>query len=154
MNKKEPNAFAVYPDAVKMDLATKNSLSAIFAYEHIAKLFAHELWPNTNIVTPIYSTHFDPDFKEQEFTAGQEVEVSNDGIEWLPRFYIGTSMNGFFVAEEVYGINPVYSIVSSWAYCRLIKEQVTYYVYMDIGMKITNQKNMAEYYGIIHSFTI
>ena len=93
------------------------------------------------------------------FTQKDIVEVSNDNKEWFKRLYIGTTINGFFVAEEVYGSNPFHSLVSSWKFCRPVKEQVTYYVYREIetGLLYTyNGKGGvgAQHCELIHSFTI
>ena len=149
MNKKEPNAFAVYPDSVKMDLADKNKLSAIFTNQKHAEVFAHKVWPNTNIVTPIYSPHFDPDYKEPEFTAGQEVEVSDNNVGWNKRLFIGEKRNGEFIAEDNKGYTGQYN------YCRPIKEKVTYYVFRDeYNERVTTDKSHADNYEIIHSFII
>lgn len=152
MNKKEPNAFAVYPDSVKMDLANKNELSAIFRYEVPAKDFANRMWPNNGIVTPIYFQNFDSNFKEPEFTAGQEVEVSDDNKEWVKMEYVGETQNGSFIVEKC-------NTVHGYTFCRLIKEQVTYYVckepftgklYTFTYLPDTNPIVLE----LIHSFTI
>lgn len=150
---KQPNAFAVYPDSVKMDIAAINELSAIFKYEQHAKAFANKMWGEVSIITPIYSPHFDASFKEEEFTAGQEVEVSDDGEYWDERFYVGKKKNGRFIAEDDR------NNISSYNYCRPIKEQVTYYVYKEIQTGIlytfyTNAGIDMQYLELIHSFTI
>ena len=153
---KQPNAFAVYPDSVRMDLADENKLSAIFKYEDSAKIFANKMWDEFSIITPIYSPHFDQSYKEEEFTAGQEVEVSDDGILWqndTKFFYIGKKKNGRFLGEDDRGN------LSSYSYCRPIKEKVTYYVYKGIQTGIlhtcyTNAGLDMQYFELIHSFTI
>ena len=146
---KQPNAFAVYPDSVKMDLSDENELSAIFIHREHANAFSHKMWGEFKTITPIYSQNFDPDFKEEEFTAGQEVEVSDNGEDWAKRFYIGKNKNGAYVAEKDK------SVLDYWEYCRPIKEKVTYYVFRDEhNERVTTDKSHADNYEIIHSFTI
>jgi len=148
---KQPNAFAVYPDSVRMDIAAINKLSAIFKYEAGALFFAQKMWANLCEIKPIYSPHFDPDYKESEFTAGQEVEVSDNGKDWAKRFYIGKNKNGMYVAENDK------TILDYWEYCQPIKEKVTYYVYLnkETDTIYTHKyKPTHERFELIHSFTI
>ena len=151
---KQPNAFAVYPDSMRMGLADENELSAIFIHREHANAFSHKMWGEFKTITPIYSQNFDPDFKESEFTAGQEVEVSDDGVLWqndIKFFYIGKKKNGRFLGEDDRGN------LSSYGYCRPIKEKVTYYVYLNKETDTIythKEKPTHERFELIHSFTI
>lgn len=53
------NAFAVYPDSVKMGLSSKNTLIAIFRIEQHAQNFGYKMWKEFYIVKPIYCDTLD-----------------------------------------------------------------------------------------------
>lgn len=53
------NAFAVYPDSVKMDLSSKNTLMAIFRIEEHAKSFGYKMWNEFYIIKPIHCDFID-----------------------------------------------------------------------------------------------
>ena len=59
MENKETNAFAVYPDSVRYGTSDKNSLVAIFKYEHHATEYAKKMWHQFYVITPIYSELFE-----------------------------------------------------------------------------------------------
>lgn len=52
------NAFAVYPDSERFDLADMNTLMAVFRTEEQANIFGKIMWNTTYYVKPIYSPHF------------------------------------------------------------------------------------------------
>lgn len=53
------NAFAVYPDCVKLDISSKNTLIAIFKFEEHAKYFGSKMWNKFYIMKPIYCESID-----------------------------------------------------------------------------------------------
>jgi len=52
------NAFAVYPDSVRLGLSGKNSCVAVFKFEKQAKTFGRLLYGSYFEIKPIYSVDF------------------------------------------------------------------------------------------------
>lgn len=53
------NAFAVYPDCVRMGFSGKNTVIAIFKHEKHANSYGSKMWNEFYVVKPIYCDSID-----------------------------------------------------------------------------------------------